>query len=71
MSITIAQIDKLTDHLRWAHGVCSVLTCDAEELSEDHTNAASCVMHQIEEAQQILRQIDMLDTIRALEGGAS
>ncbi len=52
-SITIAQIDKLTDHLRWAHGVCSVLCCDSDDLSEDHRNAASCVMHQIEEAQQI------------------
>ena len=26
-SISIKQIDKLNDHLRWAHGVCSVLCC--------------------------------------------
>ena len=58
LSITIDQIDKLTDHLRWAHGVCSVLCCDSDDMSDDHRNAASCVMHQIEEAQQILKRAD-------------
>ena len=71
LSITIDQVDELTNHLRWAHGVSSLLTCYSEHMSEDLRNSASCVMHQIEDAQQILRQISMLDTIRALEGGAS
>ena len=54
-SITINQIDKLTDYLRWAHGICGMLCCDANDISDDQTNAASCAMHQIEAAQQILK----------------
>ena len=56
-SITTDQTDKLTDYLRWAHGICSVLCCDSEDMSDDHRNAVSCAMHQIEDAQQILNEL--------------
>ncbi len=56
-SITINQIDKLTDCLRWAHSICSMLCCDSEDIDDDHRNAASCAMNQLLEAQQILKEL--------------